>query len=357
MRLIDRSTKVREGEELDASKTEGFLKDTIPGLRGNLTVSQFPSGYSNLTYLLTFDGRELVLRRPPFGKKAKTAHDMGREYRILKALKPVFPYCPKPIAYTEDTSIIGSPFYVMERLRGIILRKDLPPNLSFTPEEARQLCEKLLDVQIQLHATDYKKIGLENYGKPKGYVERQVVGWSDRYRAARTDDAPDCEKVMAWIKKNMPPDCDRPGIIHNDYRFDNVVLDEKNPMKIIGILDWEMATIGDPLMDLGNSLAYWVQRDDPAEIQLMRVSPTNMEGALTRKEIIRQYSEKSGRLIKNFDFYYCFGLFRLAVIAQQIYYRYYHGQTKDERFKTLIHMVRVLDKTAQAVIRGSTYPE
>ncbi len=356
MRLIDSSTKVREGEELDASKIEGFLKDTIPGLRGNLTVSQFPSGYSNLTYLLTFDDRELVLRRPPFGKKAKTAHDMGREYRILKALKPVFPYCPEPISYTEDTSIIGSHFYVMERLRGIILRKDLPQNLSFTPEQARQLCEKLLDVQIQLHAIDYKKIGLENYGKPKGYVERQVVGWSDRYRAARTDDAPDCEKIMAWIRENMPPDCDRPGIIHNDYRFDNVVLDEKNPMKIIGILDWEMATIGDPLMDLGNSLAYWVQRDDPAEIQLIRVAPTNMKGALTRDEIIRQYSEKSGRLIENFVFYYCFGLFRLAVIAQQIYYRYYHGQTKDERFKTLIHMVRVLDKTAHEVIKGSTCP-
>jgi aminoglycoside phosphotransferase (APT) family kinase protein len=356
MRLIDSSTKVREGEELDASKIEGFLKETIPGLRGNLTVSQFPSGYSNLTYLLTFDGREMVLRRPPFGKKAKTAHDMGREYRILKALNPVFSYCPKPIAYTEDTSIIGCPFYVMERLRGIILRKDLPPDLSFTPEQARQLCEKLLDVQIQLHAIDYKKIGLENYGKPKGYVERQVVGWSDRYRAARTDDAPDCEKIMAWIRENMPADCERPGIIHNDYRFDNAVLDAKNPMKIIGILDWEMATIGDPLMDLGNSLAYWVQRDDPAEIQLIRVAPTNMEGALTRSEIIRQYSEKSGRLIENFDFYYCFGLFRLAVIAQQIYYRYYHGQTRDERFKTLIHMVRVLDKTAQAVIKGSTCP-
>jgi aminoglycoside phosphotransferase (APT) family kinase protein len=357
MSLIDSSTTVREGEELDASKLEGFLKDTIPGLAGNLTVSQFPSGYSNLTYLLTFDGRELVLRRPPFGKKAKTAHDMGREYRILRALNPVFPYCPEPIAYTEDTSITGSPFYVMERLRGIILRKDLPPGLSFTPEEARHLCERLLDVHIQLHAIDYKKIGLENYGKPKGYVERQVTGWSTRYRAARTDDAPDCEKVMAWIQKNMPPDCDRPGIIHNDYRFDNVVLDEKNPMKIIGILDWEMATIGDPLMDLGNSLAYWVQSDDPPEMHLMRVMPTNMEGALTREEMIRQYSQKSGLFIKNFDFYYCFGLFRLAVIAQQIYYRYYHGQTKDERFKMLIHGVRILDKTAQSVIERSTFPE
>jgi aminoglycoside phosphotransferase (APT) family kinase protein len=357
MSLIDKAKTVRKGEELDVSRIEEFLKDTIPGLSGTLTIRQFPSGYSNLTYLLTIGDREWVLRRPPFGKKARTAHDMGREFRMLKALKPVFQYCPEPIAYTEDTSIIGSPFYVMERLRGIILRKDLPPDLSFTPEEARQLCEKLLDVQIQLHAIDYKKIGLENYGKPKGYVERQVVGWSDRYRAARTDDAPDCKKVMAWIQENMPPDCDRPGIIHNDYRFDNVVLDEKDPMKIIGILDWEMATIGDPLMDLGNSLAYWVQSDDPAEMHLMRVVPTNMEGALTRKEIIRQYSEKSGRFIENFDFYYCFGLFRLAVIAQQIYYRYYHGQTKDERFGMLIHGVRILDKTAQAVIKGSTCPE
>jgi aminoglycoside phosphotransferase (APT) family kinase protein len=241
----------------------------------------------------------------------------------------------------------------MERLRGIILRKDPPPGLSFTPEQARQLCETLLDVQLELHSIDYKKIGLEDFGKPKGYVNRQVVGWSDRYRAAKTDDAPDCEEIMAWIEEKMPTDIDRPGIIHNDYRLDNVVLDPYEPMKIIGVLDWEMATVGDPLMDLGNSLAYWVERGDPPELQQIRVMPTNIKGALTRDAILRLYGEKAGRSVDNFDFYYCFGLFRLAVIAQQIYYRYYHGQTKDERFQSLIFVVQVLEKTAREVMEKS----
>ena len=350
MNHIDKATAVRTGEELDQAKIEEFLKDTIPGLTGKLTVRQFPRGYSNLTYLLSMGDREMVLRRPPFGRKAKTAHDMGREYKILKALRPVFPYCPEPLAYTEDTSIIGCPFYVMERVRGIILRMDLPPDLQFTPDQTRRLCEKLIDVHLELHSIDFKKIGLENFGKPAGYVKRQVEGWSERYRAARTDDAPDCEEVMSWISEKMPLDTDRPGIVHNDYKFDNLVLDESDPTNIIAILDWEMATIGDPLMDLGNSIAYWVQRDDPPDNLAIRTMPTHMKGALTREEMLKRYAEKSGRIVDNFDFYYCFGLFRLAVIAQQIYYRYYHGQTKDERFKPLVLAVHVLDKTARRVI-------
>jgi len=353
MNFTDKATALRDGEGFDAQKVEAFLKKAMPGLRGPMGVHQFPSGYSNLTYLITMGDRELVLRRPPFGRKAKTAHDMGREYRILRALHPVFPYCPEPLVYTEDMSIIGSPFYVMERLGGVILRRDLPRGLSFTPEQVREICERLLDVHVELHAVDFKAIGLENFGKPEGYVRRQVVGWSDRYRAARTDDAPDCEAVMAWILEKMPEDTDKPAIIHNDYKFDNLVLDEQDPMRIIGVLDWEMATVGDPLMDLGNSLAYWVQRDDPPEVEAIRVIPTNMEGALTRQEMVRRYAEKSGRSTENFDFYYCFGLFRLAVIAQQIYYRYYHGQTKDERFKTLIFAVTVLEQVARRVMERS----
>jgi aminoglycoside phosphotransferase (APT) family kinase protein len=353
MDFRDKAAPIREGEGFDTAKVEAFLKDSIEGLTGDLAIQQFPSGYSNLTYLLTIGDRELVLRRPPFGRKAKTAHDMGREYRILQVLQPVFAYCPEPLVYTEDSSIIGSPFYVMERLRGIILRRDLPQGLSFTPEQARQLCERLLDVHVALHSVDFKEIGLENFGKPEGYVKRQVVGWSDRYRAARTDDAPDCEEVMAWILEKMPPDTDKPAIIHNDYKFDNLVLNEKDPMNIIGVLDWEMATIGDPLMDLGNSLAYWVERDDPPEVETIRRMPTNMEGALTREEIVKRYAEKSGLSIENFDFYYCFGIFRLAVIVQQIYYRYFHGQTKDDRFKTLIFVVKVLNNVARQVMERS----
>jgi aminoglycoside phosphotransferase (APT) family kinase protein len=278
---------------------------------------------------------------------------MGREYRVLKALHPVFPYCPEPMLYSEDPSIIGSPFYVMERLHGIILRKDLPPSLSLTPQQARQLCEALIDVHVELHSIDYAQVGLQDFGRPSGYVERQVKGWIQRYRAARTPDAPGFEDVMAWVMEKMPSDTDRPALIHNDYRFDNVVLDEHDPLHIIGVLDWEMAAIGDPLMDLGNSLAYWIQSDDPRELQAVRLVPTTMEGALTRQEIATRYAEKSGRTIEGLDFYYCFGLFRLAVIAQQIYYRLYHGETHDQRFTSFVTFVHLLNKTANAVIAQS----
>ncbi len=353
MEFVDQSVKVRDGEELALKPVEEFLKDTIPGLNGTLAVEQFPSGFSNLTYMIKVGERELVLRRPPFGRKAKTAHDMGREYRILSALHPVFSYCPRPLVYSEDEAVMGCPFYVMERIKGIILRKDLPPGLEFEPHEARSLCENLLDVQCELHGIDYRKIGLEGFGKPEGYVQRQVEGWSERYRAARTDDAPDYEKVMAWLRGKMPGEIDKASIIHNDYKLDNVVLDPANPLNIIGVLDWEMATIGDPLMDLGSSLAYWVEEQDPENLKLVRLMPTNMPGALTRKELIDRYFQRSGIAVETFDFYYCFGLFRLAVIAQQIYYRFYHGQTKDSRFQMLIFAVQILEETALRVMERS----
>ena len=342
----DKPTKVRQGEELDLGAVEQFLKDSIPGLSGDLLVEQFPSGYSNLTYLIKIGDAELVLRRPPFGRKAKTAHDMGREYRILNALNPAFPYCPKPLAYTEDESIMGCPFYVMERIRGIILRRDLPRGLEIAPNQMRSLCDHLLDLHCKLHSIDYKAIGLGGFGKPEGYVKRQVEGWSERYKAAHTPDAPGFEKVMQWLHDKMPPDFPKPAIIHNDYKLDNVVLDPRNPAKIIGVLDWEMATIGDPLMDLGSSLGYWVQSDDSPSFQATRTQPTNLPGAPTRGELVRRYAEKAGIPINNFDFYLCFGLFRLGVIVQQIYYRFYHGQTKDERFKSLIVVAHVLEEEA-----------
>lgn len=353
MDFIDKPKAIRKGEELDLIRVGEFLKDTIPGLQGELTVQQFPSGYSNLTYLIAIGDTELVLRRPPFGTKAKSAHDMGREYRMLKALKPVYTYCPAPLVYTEDQSVMGCPFYVMEHLKGIILRKDPPPGLRFSPQDARRLCENLVDVHLELHAIDYKAIGLADYGKPEGYVKRQVEGWSKRYCNARTPDAPDYENIMTWLAAKMPHDSPKPAIVHNDYKFDNVVLDPLNPLKILGVLDWEMATIGDPLMDLGDSVAYWVERNDPPNVQLIRMLPTNIEGALTRDEIVARYAGRSGIPIPCFDFYFCFGLFRLAVIAQQIYYRYYHGQTKDERFKMLIIAVQVLEEIARNVIEKS----
>lgn len=353
MGITDEPVGIRNGEELDSGVVGEYLRQNIPGLSGDIEIRQFPSGFSNLTYLVRAGAREMVLRRPPFGKKAKTAHDMGREYRMLKALKPVFPYCPDPLVYCEDEAVMGCPFYVMERIHGIILRKDLPKGMELPPAGARTLCERLVEVQYRLHSVDYAAVGLSDYGKPEGYVRRQVDGWSGRYRAARTPDAPDFEKVMAWLHERMPADSAVPGVIHNDYKFDNVVLDPANPLEIIGVLDWEMATIGDPLMDLGNSLAYWVNHDDPEGFRVVRQMPTSEPGMMTREEYVAHYEKLSGRKIDSFDYYYCFGLFRLAVIAQQIYYRFFHGQTKDERFKMLVFYVKILEEAAMKVTARS----
>jgi aminoglycoside phosphotransferase (APT) family kinase protein len=349
MDYIDNAAAIRKGEELDTARMEEFIKDSIPGLNGPLQINQFPKGHSNLTYLLTAGDREFVLRRPPFGRKAKSAHDMGREYRILKALRPVYRYCPEPFVYSEDETVMGCPFYIMQRIRGVILRRDFPANFTITPSRVKELYRKVLRIQHELHTIDYKNIGLENLGKPDGYVKRQVTGWSERYRAAKTPDAPDAEKVMAWLEEHMPADTKKPGIIHNDFKLDNIVLDESDLLNVVGVLDWEMATIGDPLMDLGSSLAYWVQKDDHPDLLAIRMMPTNADGAPTREELVKLYCELAGIETGGFDFYYCFGLFRLAVIAQQIYYRYYHGQTKDERFKTMIIGVHVLENAARRI--------
>lgn len=351
--LTDRATTIRSGEELDAQKVLEFLKDSIPGLEGEIEIKQFPSGFSNFTYSVKVGDREMVLRRPPFGKKAKTAHDMGREYRILSALKPVFPYCPQPLVYSEDEAIMGSPFYVMERIHGIILHRDLPAGLELNAKDARKLSENLITVQYKLHSVDYVKAGLADFGKPEGYVRRQVEGWSGRYRDARTPDAPDFEAIMQWLHDKMPGESGIAGIIHNDFKFDNAILDPSNPTEIIGILDWEMATLGDPLMDLGSSLGYWVEKDDPESMQSIRQMPTNLEGMLTRKEQFAFYGELTGLKSDKFDFYYCFGMFRLAVIAQQIYYRFYNGQTKDQRFGLLMVPIKALKENALRVIESS----
>lgn len=353
MTFEDQAKEPRKGEALNAAKVEQFLRDTLPNLSGPVEVSQFPGGASNLTYLVKAGDRELVLRRPPFGTKAKSAHDMGREYRVLSRLNSVFPYCPRPLAYCEDESVVGAPFYVMERLRGIILRRNLPKGMHLMKEQATQLSRNLVDVQFELHRVDYKAAGLEDFGKPEGYVKRQVLGWNRRFENAHTDDVPECREIMAWLEEKMPPESPMTGIIHNDYKFDNVVLDPDNPLKIIGVLDWEMATLGDPLMDLGCSLAYWVQGDDPEELQMMRMGPTQLDGMLTRQEIIERYQQKAGIEINNFDFYYVFGIFRLAVIVQQIYYRYAKGQTQDERFRGFGALATILANVAGNVIQGS----
>jgi aminoglycoside phosphotransferase (APT) family kinase protein len=348
--VLDAPGKVRDENSFDPAVILPLLKAQIPGLPdGPLALQQFAGGASNITYQLTIGDRELILRRPPSGTKAKSAHDMGREFRVMQGLAPHFP-CPRPLLYCEDESLIGSTFYVMEKLSGVILRRDLPKTLSYTPEQARQLCLNLFDTLIALHTLDYDKAGLGDLGKPAGYVERQVSGWCQRFEKAWTDDVPKCESLMAWLQANKPADSPQAALIHNDYRFDNVVLSPDGDARIVGVLDWEMATLGDPLMDLGSALAYWVEAGDDPMMQRIRMQPSNLPGMLTRDQIVTHYAERTGREIGNYTFYYVFGLFRLAVIAQQIYYRFKMGQTTNPKFQAFGIFVTVLSQVAGKAI-------
>ena len=348
--LLDEPRPVREGEEIDAAKLLAYLRERMPGVNGPLIVEQFPAGYSNLTYLLRLGELELVLRRPPVGAKIKTAHDMSREYRILSHLFPVYPKVPRPLVYCEDEAVIGAPFYVMERVAGIILRAQLPPGLAPSPEVMRRVSEALIRNLVEIHEVDYNRAGLAELGQPEGYVRRQIEGWTKRYENARTDEVPAVEHLRMWLAEHLPPDSARGALIHNDYKYDNVVLASGDFSRVVAVLDWEMATIGDPLMDLGTTLGYWVDPDDPEEWQRYGFGLTALPGNLRRAELVERYAVLSGRDIADAVFYYAYGLMKTAVIVQQIYYRFRQGLTKDARFANLDAMVRACGMMAERAI-------
>jgi aminoglycoside phosphotransferase (APT) family kinase protein len=350
--FLDSTAAVRPGEELPLTQLQAYLRLHPPGSCGVLTVEQFPHGHSNLTYLLRLGSSEWVLRRPPFGNQVKTAHDMGREYKVLSKLSTVYPAAPRPLLYCQDESVMGAPFYIMERRRGIVLRKTLPPGLTVEPATARRLGLALIDNLACLHGLDHQQIGLADLGKPEGYVARQVSGWINRYAQARTDDVPAMERLAVWLPEHMPKESGI-ALVHNDYKFDNLVLAPEDLTRIVAVLDWEMATVGDPLMDLGTTLGYWVEACDPPEMQLTAMGPTNLPGSLTRRELIERYSEKTGRPVPGIIFYYCFGLFKIAVIIQQIYARFFRGHTKDARFGHLNDLVAVLGEQADRVLENN----
>jgi aminoglycoside phosphotransferase (APT) family kinase protein len=347
---------VREEDAFDVRVVADWLRrqdldgGLLADLEGRPEVRQFSGGASNLTYLLRWPRRDLILRRPPAGQKARGAHDMGREFTIQSRLRPVYPYVPRMVALCEDGSVIGSEFYVMERVEGTILGRDLPSGTQVSEEQVRRLCTGVLDRLVDLHAVDAEKAGLGDLGKGHGYVGRQVAGWSARFRRARTDDVGDFEQVMAWLDEHQPDDVGS-CVIHNDYRFDNVVLDES--LEVRGVLDWEMATLGDPLMDLGGALAYWVQADDDEVFAQFRRQPTHLPGMLTRAEVVDYYAGRTGLTVtpEQWTLYEVFGLFRVAVIAQQIYYRYVHGQTTNEAFAIFGSAVQYLEQRCREKIR------
>ena len=340
---------VRPGEELDLARLEVFLRQHLPPFAGPLTVEQFPHGHSNLTYLLRLGAGELVLRRPPFGNQVQTAHDMSREFRVLSKLSAVFPLAPQPYLYCENNSVLGAPFYLMERRQGLILRKSPPPGISLPPPAMHALSIALVDTLARLHAIDYRAAGLAELGKPDGYVARQVAGWTKRYENARTDELAAMDNLARWLAERLPPESGA-AVIHNDYKFDNLMLDPADPSKIVAVLDWEMATLGDPLLDLGTTLAYWVEADDPEPLRQTRVGPIVLPGSLTRRELVERYATASGRPLADPLYYYVFGLFKVAVIVQQIFARYVRGHTRDPRFAQLDQVVVVLSQQAQRTI-------
>ncbi len=343
--FLNRPGSVRAGEELDLARLEPFLLRRLPGSARTLALEQFPSGHSNLTYLVRLGGREMVLRRPPFGSKVKSAHDMGREFRVLSKLHPAYSPAPEVLLYCEDDSILGAPFYLMEPVTGVILRREVPAGLQLPPDTVRRMSEAFTDNLAKLHGLDYAAIGLGDLGKPEGYMERQVRGWIERYYGSKTHELTEVERIAAWLKANLPPAA--PGaLIHNDYKYDNVVLDPQDLARIVGVLDWEMCTLGDPLSDLGTALAYWVDPGDPEELQRIRWGPTTLPGSLTRKQVVERYARATGRDLAHMVFYLAFAQFKVAVIVQQIYYRYHHGLTKDARFAPLLEVARTLLRAA-----------
>jgi aminoglycoside phosphotransferase (APT) family kinase protein len=350
---LDETRPPRPGEELDVDKLAAYLHEHLPSAGGQpvtVEVSQFPGGHSNLTYLIRLsDGREMVLRRPPVGSRVKSAHDMGREYRVLSRLAPAWPLAPRPLLECHDDAILGCPFYLMERLRGFILRREPPASVTLDPATARRASASLVDGLAALHGIDYQGIGLADLGRPDGYVERQVRGWTERYHGSRTDDIPSVLRAADWLAANIPVS-GPPALIHNDYKFDNMVLDPDDVTRIIGVLDWEMATVGDPLMDLGTSLSYWVEPADPEPFKSMRFGPTTLPGMMSRQEVAEHYAARTGRPLDHIVFYFAFGLFKTAVVVQQIYYRWKQGLTKDARFAAMIHAVGLLCDRACAAI-------
>lgn len=336
--IIDRATTIRPGEELNSEQLHAYLIAHLPELSGPLVIEQFPRGFSNLTYLLRMGERELVLRRPPFGANIKSAHDMGREYKVLAGLIQVYPQVPRPLLYCADEGVIGAPFYVMERVKGVILRAQSVRDLDPPPHLMQKLSLAAIDNLAAIHAVDYAAAGLADLGKPQGYVQRQIEGWTRRYHNAQTDELPAIEQTIAWLAAHRPPDSGA-ALIHNDYKYDNFVLDPDNLTSIIAVLDWEMCTIGDPLLDLGTTLGYWIEPNDPHALASM-FGLTTLPGNLDRGQLVERYMATSGRTIADPLFYYVYGLFKIAVIIQQIYARYRQGHTHDERFANLLQVVR-----------------
>jgi len=347
--MVPEVAPIRAGEEIDARALSEYLRGKVEGAERDLRVEQFPGGHSNLTYLVRAGDHEYVLRRPPLGPVAPKAHDMAREFHVLEAVHPVFPPAPRVYLVCEDPAVIGAIFFLMERRQGVVLRRDMPPEFTGDPAFPRKASEGFIDCLAQLHSIDVARQPLAALGKPDGFLERQVRGWTERWQRARTEELPGMDRLIEWLTNRLPASV-QPTLVHNDFKLDNIMLDSRNPGRVEAVLDWEMATVGDPLVDLGCTLCYWTQAGDP-EMRGGSLSGLTAEpGWYTRAELVRRYAEKTGCDVSGLGYYEVFGLFKLGVVLQQIYFRYHRGQTHDERFSDFHLRVRGLMRAAVELV-------
>jgi aminoglycoside phosphotransferase (APT) family kinase protein len=340
---------VRPDERFDETKLADYLRDKLDGADQPMTVQQFPGGAANLTYLLKFGQREYVLRRPPLGPVAPKSHDMAREFTVLSVLHEAFPPAPRAFHFCDDPEVIGAPFLIMERREGVVIRREMPPH--FADDSARQMSLALVDRLVDFHAVDFAALGLSDLGKPEGFVARQIEGWYGRWQKAKVDEIPVIEEVYQWLLTNIPAE-GAPSLLHNDYKLDNAMFSADDPSNLVAIFDWDMCTLGDPLCDLGTLLAYWTESDDPPVLSGLLSMPSPKHGFLTRAELVERYAERSGRSVDAIRFYHVLALYRLAIIIAQIYVRYHHGQTQDERFAGFGDLIPIIAAHAQSVAAG-----
>ena len=339
--IVPELIPVRDDEDFDRDKLAAYLRGRLPGAEQPLEVVQFAGGHANLTYLLRYGAQEYVLRRPPLGPVAATAHDMGREYRVLSALYKAYPFAPRAFLYCDDPSTIGAPFFVMERRRGTVVRRVVPPEFGGGKDPAvnRRISEVLIDALADLHDVDPTAVGLADLGKPEGFMLRQIDGWTARYERAKTTDWPVVPELSRWLRDHLPP-APKPTLLHNDWRLDNMMLDAHDPGRVVGVFDWDMCTVGDPFADLGTLLSSWVQEGEG--LSGGATMPSHLPGFLTRREAVARYGERRGVDVSRVPYYFAFGLFKMAVVLQQIYHRYHVGQTKDARFAPFEQVAEML---------------
>lgn len=341
---------VRQDEQFDELQLGDYLREKLPGTENSLRVRQFGGGAANLTYLLDYTSHQYVLRRPPLGPVAPSSHDMAREYKVLSVLHQAYPYAPQAYLFCEDPAVIGAPFFIMERCQGTVVRTTIPQEFIHIPNAAQLMSQALVDALADFHAVDYVSLGLEDLGKPNGFIQRQIEGWYRRWQAAKTEEVPEMEAIYTWLEDNQPPSKEF-TLVHNDFKLDNTMLDSTNPSQVVAVFDWDMCTLGDPLSDLGALLTYWTEPDDLPFMQAVAKTfmPTS-ERFLTRAELVERYAARSGRDVGQIHFYHILGMFRVTVIIAQIYIRYFRGQTKDKRFAPFGILVKNLAQAAEAML-------